>query len=336
VEGIGGILYTLRNGVPSYTHYNSRGDVTAKTDDTSKVTYQALYEAYGKRTVETGSTLDRQKANTKDEDPTGLLNEGMRYRDLDTGIFLSRDPLGFKAGTNMYTYVLDNPWTHFDPEGLDIEITNPVAVTILNAITNVVQNTNVQNIVNGLSAGEVGATEKVIANAPKEVEAAKDALKGTEKTLENLAKKGEEGAKDAQAAKGGEAGKGGETGKGSSTPGTSQKQTTDDAQKTVTRYMGKEEADTAKNTGEIPNKGVDGKERPTHVTTDKPTDSASEAKQKYELPSDPTHRATVPSDRVKDLGPTPDQRPTTSGGGTQHATNKPIPVKPEEIVPLSN
>jgi hypothetical protein len=33
--------------------------------------------------------------------------------------FLSRDPLGFKAGPNMYTYVRQNPWTHFDPEGLD-------------------------------------------------------------------------------------------------------------------------------------------------------------------------------------------------------------------------
>jgi hypothetical protein len=34
--------------------------------------------------------------------------------------FLSRDPLGFKAGPNMYTYVQQNPWTHFDPEGLDL------------------------------------------------------------------------------------------------------------------------------------------------------------------------------------------------------------------------
>jgi RHS repeat-associated protein len=118
VEGIGGILYTLRNGVPSYTHYNSRGDVVAKTSSTGAITYQALYEAYGKRTVETGNTLDRQKANTKDEDPTGLVNEGFRYRDLDTGIFITRDPLGFVDGPNMYSYVRDNPWSHFDPEGL--------------------------------------------------------------------------------------------------------------------------------------------------------------------------------------------------------------------------
>jgi len=51
-------------------------------------------------------------------DPTGLLNEGFRYRDPATGTFLTRDPLGFKAGLNNYTYVHQNPWTHFDPEGL--------------------------------------------------------------------------------------------------------------------------------------------------------------------------------------------------------------------------
>ena len=117
--GIGGILYTLRDGSrPSYTHYNNRGDVVAKTGPEQEVTYQASYEAFGTRTKEVGQTQDRQKANTKEEDPTGLLNEGFRYRDLETGSFIVRDPLGYKAGPNFYTYVLQNPWTHFDPEGL--------------------------------------------------------------------------------------------------------------------------------------------------------------------------------------------------------------------------
>ena len=116
--GIGGILYSLRGGQPSFTHYNNRGDVVAKTDAASTLTYQAAYEAFGKRSEEVGSTPDRQKANTKDEDPTGLLNEGFRYRDLETGEFITRDPIGFVDGPNLYTYVRQNPWTRFDPEGL--------------------------------------------------------------------------------------------------------------------------------------------------------------------------------------------------------------------------
>jgi RHS repeat-associated protein len=118
--GIGGVLYTIRGGsARSYNAYNSRGDVVSKTDQGGAITWQSSYEAFGTRTQEQGSTDDRQKANTKDEDPTGLLNEGMRYRDLEVGIFLTRDPAGFVDGPNVYTYVVQNPWSKFDPLGLD-------------------------------------------------------------------------------------------------------------------------------------------------------------------------------------------------------------------------
>jgi len=118
--GIGGVLYTIRDGTTrSYNAYNSRGDVVSKTGDTGAITWQSAYEAFGTRTQEQGSTLDRQKANTKDEDPTGLLNEGMRYRDLEFGLFLTRDPAGFVDGPNVYTFVRQNPWTAFDPDGLE-------------------------------------------------------------------------------------------------------------------------------------------------------------------------------------------------------------------------
>lgn len=116
--GVGGVLYSLRGGSASYDHYDRRGDVTARTDSTGTVTWQASYEAFGTRPAEYGTTQDRQKANTKEEDPTGLLNEGMRYRDLETGTFITRDPAGFIDGPNLYAYVRQNPWTRFDPEGL--------------------------------------------------------------------------------------------------------------------------------------------------------------------------------------------------------------------------
>lgn len=79
------------------------------------------YAAYGARVQEAsagGAPADRFRANSKEEDPTGLLNEGFRYRDLETGTFISRDPLGFVDGPNVYCYVGQNPWSAFDPEGL--------------------------------------------------------------------------------------------------------------------------------------------------------------------------------------------------------------------------
>ena len=128
--GIGGILYSLRGGIPSYNTYNSRGDVVSKTDDAGNVTWEASYEAFGTRVAEEGSTDDRQKANTKDEDPTGLLNEHFRYRDLEAGVFITRDPAGFVDGPNVYTYVRQNPWSYFDPYGLFSDPTGTMAATL--------------------------------------------------------------------------------------------------------------------------------------------------------------------------------------------------------------
>ena len=140
--GVGGLLYTVRNplypgqglawwpnGFPDhpqvpqsitqrYNLSNGRGDGVAQSDSSGALTWTASYEAYGKRTKETGANQDKQRANSKDEDPTGLLNEGFRYRDIETGVWLSRDPAGFVDGPNLYAYVKQNPWSAFDPLGL--------------------------------------------------------------------------------------------------------------------------------------------------------------------------------------------------------------------------
>ena len=68
---------------------------------------------------EWGTNPDRQQHSTKDEDPTGLQYFHHRYYEPETGVFMTRDPLGFIDGPNMYTYVSQDPWTKFDPLGLE-------------------------------------------------------------------------------------------------------------------------------------------------------------------------------------------------------------------------
>jgi RHS repeat-associated protein len=92
--------------------------VVAQSDIDGTTTWAASYQADGRRTAEAGTNVERHRANTKEEDPTGLLNEGFRYRDMETGTFISRDPLGHVDGPNVYCYVRQNPWTKIDPEGL--------------------------------------------------------------------------------------------------------------------------------------------------------------------------------------------------------------------------
>ncbi len=42
------------------------------------------------------------------------------YRDTETGTFLTRDPIGYEDGPNVYCYVHCNPITKFDPLGLSV------------------------------------------------------------------------------------------------------------------------------------------------------------------------------------------------------------------------
>jgi RHS repeat-associated protein len=69
----------------------------------------------------TNATTDNLRDNTKEENDLGLVNQGQRYTNLQTDMFLTRDPLGFADGTNPQIYVHQNPYGHFDAEGLTTE-----------------------------------------------------------------------------------------------------------------------------------------------------------------------------------------------------------------------
>jgi len=43
-----------------------------------------------------------------------------RYYDPETGTFISKDPIGFLGGLNLFTYVANNPIRYIDSSGLDL------------------------------------------------------------------------------------------------------------------------------------------------------------------------------------------------------------------------
>jgi RHS repeat-associated protein len=168
--GTKGLLYSLRNGLPKFNRYNGRGDVVAQSDIDGTTTWAASYQADGRRTAEAGTNVERHRACTKEEDPTGLLNEGFRYRDMETGTFISRDPLGHVDGPNVYCYVRQNPWTHWDPEGLFVgalvkrineHVIRPAAESFVGAVIDALPQSAVEQLSNSRgfeSAMEAGRT----------------------------------------------------------------------------------------------------------------------------------------------------------------------------------
>jgi len=168
--GTKGLLYSLRNGLPKFNRYNGRGDVVAQSDIDGTTTWAASYQADGRRTAETGTNVERHRACTKEEDPTGLLNEGFRYRDMETGTFISRDPLGLVDGPNVYCYVRQNPWTMWDPEGLFVgalvkrineHVIRPAAESFVGAVIDALPQSAVEQLSNSRgfeSAMEAGRT----------------------------------------------------------------------------------------------------------------------------------------------------------------------------------
>jgi len=357
--GVGGILYTLRNGVPNYTHDNRRGDIVAKTDQSGLITYQAEYSAFGQRTAQTGTTNDEQFANSKDETPYfGLLNEGLRYRDPETGTFLTRDPAGFVDGPNLYAYVKQNPWTKFDPQGLSPDEERAVAEMLNQMPETAGFADDVQNHIEGaqgvsrVTQGVVAAGEGIASLNPVQnlitARTGKGPLNESVSRFDQgmaiggvvagpglkIAGKFLGEAKAAiSALKGGEkaagalndANKAAATGVKieNSAKDVAEVARTSGARTQGTRYVGEGEANVISETGRVPNTDAAGKSKTVFYTHDKPLNSASEAQEAYNLSSKPTHRVTVDTRSAK-----PGAAGNVEGGtGTEMMTDRSLPAK---------
>ncbi|MBS0655381.1 MAG: RHS repeat-associated core domain-containing protein, partial [Verrucomicrobia bacterium] len=103
--------------VPIHDH---RGNVVTLLSSDGDVVESYRYDAYGNEEI--FSPIDSGnpwRFSSKRVDPeTGLVYFGRRYYDPSIGKWLTHDPLGLKAGPNLYAYVLNNPMTGIDLYGL--------------------------------------------------------------------------------------------------------------------------------------------------------------------------------------------------------------------------
>jgi RHS repeat-associated protein len=95
------------------------GSVTSLTASNGSVAQSYAYDSFGNLTNSSGSLTNFFRYTARDFDTeTSLYNYRARYYDAVEGRFLSEDPIRFKAGSNFYAYVKNNPVMRWDPSGL--------------------------------------------------------------------------------------------------------------------------------------------------------------------------------------------------------------------------
>jgi RHS repeat-associated protein len=110
---------TDANGT-SYYLTDILGSTVALTDTTGSLQVGYTYDPYGNMTI-SGSTANSYGYTGREYDGLGIDYYRARYYNPQFGRFLSEDPSGLAAGSNLYQYANGSPTNFRDPNGRFVE-----------------------------------------------------------------------------------------------------------------------------------------------------------------------------------------------------------------------
>ena len=117
-----GLISKIIDTTRTVYHADGIGSTRAMTDSDQAVTMACVYDAYGNLLAEYPSSSAQSFGYAGQDryyaDSTGLDYLKARYYDPAVGRFLSRDPIGYEGGLNLYSYVGNIPTVATDPAGL--------------------------------------------------------------------------------------------------------------------------------------------------------------------------------------------------------------------------
>jgi len=103
---------------PYYYHADGLGSITGLSDATGTMVQTYGYDAFGNVTPTGGITKPFTFTGREYDAETSMYFYRARYYDPVMGRFVTKDPIGFAGGVNLYAYVQNNPINRIDPTGL--------------------------------------------------------------------------------------------------------------------------------------------------------------------------------------------------------------------------
>jgi RHS repeat-associated protein len=106
-----------------YYTFDPQGNLSRRLEQSGSVGLTTMFDAWGDRHATFSSSdvyagLGSQRGYLMDYE-SGLQLCGYRYYDRETGRWLTRDPIGYEGGMNLYGYVGNSPVNAVDPMGLE-------------------------------------------------------------------------------------------------------------------------------------------------------------------------------------------------------------------------
>ena len=120
--GANGLVSRTDSSGSKYYTFDPKGNVTQVVDNSGNVVATLQYDAYGNAV--TGSDTNPTpygfggQAGYYTDSETGLSLATYRYYDPNEGRWLTRDPIGYLGGMDLYAYCDGNPVGALDPLGL--------------------------------------------------------------------------------------------------------------------------------------------------------------------------------------------------------------------------